>query len=205
MTNVRNGLWTPSATSRNQPSRPNETSSGARLPSAYDRQAHTAHSAHRLCGPDQGPGHGAVAVGARRGDVALRQCYLSARTVRGVDARSGCGVSGGYLLCHCVFLAVGAAVSGLRSNDDPAPRLLLLTPPINPQALGDDVAEFQPRDPEWWHFLPAEVSCANFKECGQCAPDEPDAERRGGETRREFHDRLRAETLARPICEDVGA
>lgn len=63
----------------------------------------------------------------------------------------------------------------------------------------DDVTEFEPRHPQWWRHIPAEVSCSAFKLCSRCAPDPPDAERRGGETRREFHDRLRAETLAQPV------
>ena len=70
-------------------------------------------------------------------------------------------------------------------------------------ALGEDVAEFEPRDPDWWRQIPAGVSCSRFQACTQCPPDPPDAERRGGETRREFHDRLRAELLAQPIIEDA--
>lgn len=72
-------------------------------------------------------------------------------------------------------------------------------------ALGDDVPEFEARHEKWWAYIPAEVSCSRFKACEQCPPDPPDAERRGGETRREFHDRLRAETLAKAVVADVGA
>lgn len=85
------------------------------------------------------------------------------------------------------------------SGDETGGCPLLLT-----QILGEDVAEFEARDPEWWRFIPAEVSCSRFTPCTQCPPDAPDAERRGGETRREFHDRLRAETLARPIVQETA-
>lgn len=68
-------------------------------------------------------------------------------------------------------------------------------------ALQEDVPEWQPRDSEWFAYLPARVSCSSFAECSDCPPDAPDAERRAGETRREFHDRLRAEMLALPVYE----
>ncbi len=73
------------------------------------------------------------------------------------------------------------------------------------QACGDDVAEFEARDVKWWGYIPALVSCSRFTLCTRCEPEPPDAERRGGETRREFHDRLRAEILARPVVADTGA
>ena len=82
-------------------------------------------------------------------------------------------------------------------SDDGCPLLVAV-------ALGDDVAEFEARDEKWWAVIPAEVSCARFEKCTACPPDPPDAERRGGETRREFHDRLRAETLARPVVADTA-
>ena len=68
-----------------------------------------------------------------------------------------------------------------------------------PMVLGHDVPQFEARDPEWWRMIPAPVSCSRFELCDRCPDESPDAERRSGETRREFHDRLRAETLAQPV------
>lgn len=66
---------------------------------------------------------------------------------------------------------------------------------------GEDVAEFDARDPEWFRMIPAPVSCTEFKLCGSCPPDPPDAERRNGETYREFVDRHRADVLSQPVVE----
>ena len=68
-------------------------------------------------------------------------------------------------------------------------------------ALQEDQIEWESRDPEWSSYLPARVSCKSFTSCTKCPPDDPQAERRNGETRREFHDRIRAETLALPVCD----
>jgi hypothetical protein len=76
-------------------------------------------------------------------------------------------------------------------------------PLIARSLLDEDVAEFQPRDPDWWRSIPAVVSCAAFKVCDDCPPEADDAERRGGETFREFHDRIRTEMLAMPTVADV--
>lgn len=65
--------------------------------------------------------------------------------------------------------------------------------------LGEDVPQFTPHGDQWFRTIPATVACAEFKRCTLCPPDPPDAERRGGETRREFHDRLRADTMALPV------
>jgi hypothetical protein len=67
--------------------------------------------------------------------------------------------------------------------------------------LGEDVPEFVPHGEDWWRTLPATVACTQFAACTQCPDDGPETERRGGETRREFHDRLRQETLALPMVE----
>ena len=67
--------------------------------------------------------------------------------------------------------------------------------------LGDDVPEFEPRDPDWWRMIPAPVSCQRFTLCTSCPPDPPAAERRGGLTRREFHDQIRADVLTHPVVE----
>lgn len=72
-------------------------------------------------------------------------------------------------------------------------------------ALQTDVPEFEPRRENALSYLPAEVSCSKFKVCTQCPPDPPDAERRGGETEREFRDRFRAQTLARPVVAEADA
>ena len=71
----------------------------------------------------------------------------------------------------------------------------------------EDESAWEPRDPEWWRSIPAEVSCSQFVECGKCAPEAPDAERRGDPplTHREWVDAMRAETLARPVCAEVEA
>lgn len=65
--------------------------------------------------------------------------------------------------------------------------------------LGEDLPEFEAHDPDWWRMVPAPISCSQFKLCTLCPPEPPDAERRGGLTRREFHDKLRAEVLAAPV------
>lgn len=69
-------------------------------------------------------------------------------------------------------------------------------PLILKSILGEDVPQFIPHT-DWYRSVPANVSCSAFVPCNapECQ-DGPDAERRGGETRREFHDRLRRETLA---------
>ncbi len=74
-------------------------------------------------------------------------------------------------------------------------------PLILKSILGEDVPQFIPHT-DWFRSLPANVSCSSFEVCDapECQ-DAPDAERRGGETRREFHDRLRAGTIALPIVE----
>lgn len=70
---------------------------------------------------------------------------------------------------------------------------------------GEDLPEMQPRRPDALCYIPAEVSCSQFTLCTSCAPERADAERRGGETRREFRDRLRGEMLARPVVIDADA
>jgi len=72
-------------------------------------------------------------------------------------------------------------------------------PVLLPMLTGDDAPHFRPHDKEWFCFIPAEVSCSEFEPCTECPPERSDAERRGGETRRGFHARLREETLAKPI------
>lgn len=79
--------------------------------------------------------------------------------------------------------------------DDGCPLLLKMV-------LGEDVPEFEVRDPDWWRQIPAGVSCSRFQECAQCPPDPPDAERRCGLTRREFFDQIRAEMLAQPVVSE---
>lgn len=67
---------------------------------------------------------------------------------------------------------------------------------------GEDAPEFSAHGADWFRTIPAGVVCSAFELCElpECK-DGPDAERRGGETRREFHDRLRAETIALPVVE----
>jgi|ERR1035437_1300883 hypothetical protein len=65
--------------------------------------------------------------------------------------------------------------------------------------MGEDVAEFAPIRKDWWFTIPASVTCSAFEVCTLCPAESPDAERRGGETRREFYDRLRTEMLATPV------
>jgi hypothetical protein len=76
-------------------------------------------------------------------------------------------------------------------------------PLLTAMVLGDDVPDFEPRDSQWPLYVPAQVSCRRFTECTACLPDPPDAERRGGETRREFHDRLRRDMQALPVVDAV--
>ncbi len=65
--------------------------------------------------------------------------------------------------------------------------------------VGKDVPEFTPHGETWWRTIPAGVVCSRFERCEAPECQDPsDAERRGGETRAEFHDRLRAETIAEP-------
>lgn len=67
--------------------------------------------------------------------------------------------------------------------------------------LGNDDPVFEARGDDAFIFIPANVVCADFTPCTLCPPDDPNAERRQGETRAEFHDRMRAETLALPRTE----
>lgn len=64
---------------------------------------------------------------------------------------------------------------------------------------GEDVAQFEPHGDDWYRTIPAGVVCREFVPCTatECN-DHGDEERRGCETWREFHDRLRAETIALP-------
>jgi hypothetical protein len=67
---------------------------------------------------------------------------------------------------------------------------------------GRDDPVFSPHGETWWRTIPAGVVCSEFTPCTQCPPDDPNAERRNGETRAEFHDRLRAEIIALPRVEE---
>ena len=70
--------------------------------------------------------------------------------------------------------------------------------------LGDDVPELTPRRKDWWFTIPATVTCSAFELCDECPPESPDVERRGGESRREFYDRLRSEMLKIPVYRGLG-
>lgn len=76
-------------------------------------------------------------------------------------------------------------------------------PLIRHSICGEDVPEFEARSVDWWRTIPAEVSCSRFELCTapECT-DQGTEERRDGETRRQFHDRLRAETLALPVVKE---
>ena len=67
--------------------------------------------------------------------------------------------------------------------------------------LGTDDPVFVPHGETWDRTVPAGVVCTAFTPCTSCPPDDPNAERRGGETRAEFCDRLRAEIIALPRVE----
>ncbi len=74
-------------------------------------------------------------------------------------------------------------------------------------ALGETRPELTDHAPDGPWSIPASISCASFKECGKCAPDTEDTERRWSNsgpdamlvTRNEFAAMLRAETLAIPV------
>ena len=68
---------------------------------------------------------------------------------------------------------------------------------IRATIIGEDRPEFTAHGARWYMTIPAGVVCSRFEACSapECN-DQGDEERRGGETQREFRDRLRAETIA---------
>ncbi len=75
-------------------------------------------------------------------------------------------------------------------------------PHVARSLIGADDPVFVPVGEAPLCTIPAGVVCSAFMPCAKCPPDDPNAERRGGETRAEWHDRLRNETLALNVMED---
>ncbi len=100
--------------------------------------------------------------------------------------------------CWCFRCARDHQYSHVEENGDGCPLVLDML-------IGNDARQWVPHGADW-HTIPASVECSAFVPCEapECQ-DGPNAERRNGETRREFHDRMRREIIGTARLDELGA